>query len=151
MKIVWKPLPGETGSALVLGDDALGQRGSGTKVVRSAHPVGIAFAVQLAEYPGSDEAEAFGRGNKRIEYAAIVDYEFRTLGEASTFLHQLATDLDNSGTLEITHDGGQIAMICALAGIQVLTYLGLFCAVQYTFIGGAMNKGPASNLVPANL
>ena len=148
MKLVWKPLPGESGNALVLGDDALGQRGPGTKVVRSAHPTGIGFAVQLAEYPQADEAEAFGRGNKRIEYAAVVEYDFRTLGEANTFLHSLATDLNNSGTLEITHDGGQIAMVGAMIGLQVITYLGLFCAIQYTFIAGTMSKGPASNQVP---
>ena len=149
MKLTWRPRAGQSGSALVLGDDALGFRSAGSKFILSAGPTAVQFISEAVAYPRAEEIATFGRGNAQTSYAALIDYQFATVGACSQFLHRIGTDLDGAGVLEVTHDGGgQDSMEAICTAIQRVQRDGAMLVLSYTFLGGLFTKGPASNLVP---
>lgn len=150
MKISWKPRPGQTGSSLVLGDDALGLRVNGSKVIVSAGPVSHQWQNQPAAYPDAEDVEHFDRGNCQTVYAAIIDYQFDTIGKCDQWLYDVANQFDGGGTLEVTFDGGgQSSMEAVIDSIQRVSRAGCCLVLQYTFLGGRFSAGPAVGL-PTN-
>ncbi len=149
MKATWKPRPGETGTTIVLGDDALGFRQAGSKFIKGCWPESVTWQNQPAAYPGADTIDTFGRGNLSTVYTVIVDLQFATIGQRTAFEHRHANDLANEGTLEILHDAGGVdAMTAVIQSVQFTERNGLSVTVHYTFLGGVFSKGPASNLIP---
>jgi hypothetical protein len=150
MKITWKPRTGETGSAVVLGDNTRNTRGPGSKLIVSSRP-GFQAQAQVAAYPRAEIVETFSRGNIQTGIAITILYEFQNHGECTRFTFDLGNYLAIPGVLDITHTGGgSSVMEGVFTGADVAQQEGASALVNFTFTGGRFTKGQTTtNTVPA--
>ena len=144
MKLTWKPRTTETGDPLVLGDNTRDLRGAGCKVIQSFLPQ-FAQQVSVNAYPRGEEVETFGRGNIQTALAAVIHYEFRTVGECSAWAFRLGQLVRSQGTLEINHGDDYRSVVEGVwQSIVPGDITGVALTVTFQFLGGLARPGTAT-------
>lgn len=143
MKITLKPAPGESGDTFVLARETPA-RGPGSMVATTKQR-DFQVSIQPAEFPDAETIDVFARRNLRTAFAFTVHATFNTYSECDQFIDDLGARLGAKGILELSYiGGGQRSLLGALTSISAVSE-GVSAIINYTFLGGAFDKGPASN------